>query len=1016
MLELLVSGPGTGKTSYCLELFRNEISKSKGGIDSRSFFVLPSREHAERIQNLLLRKDVPGLFNAHIVTINDLAERLLELPAVSQPSDAERQSLVRGILEGPVPLPFFDASKDLPGFHKLLAELIKEFKTCLLSVAEFEKRAQPLLKSPVFRAKFRDFSVLVKNYEKRLAASGLSEPEDVIAELVSARLAPGCVDLVVLDGFYHFTRAQNELIRALSRVSRDVVATLTISGRPGERPELFYYPERTRAFLLSAGFRERAAEFSVNHRAKNAALASLEQELFSKKPVSEKTEPNGITVFEASNVRGEIEMIAREIRRISREETLYLSDICVLLRSVSPYQNVIASTFERFGIPVHIHERYKLKETPGAAFLYRFLRLCSGEWMREDLFYLLKSGRYGERVRLEDVLAFERDAAADNIVSGRAGWLALSAKRTPGVVHAVLKEWAEAEKAIFSATDTFDFAEAIGGLLRASGVAASPADRAIDELLKRSARPVRRPSRVVFDAAAAAAELSGRIESGLYSVKPRGKNRVQVYDVVMALPKEFKVVFVAGLVERVFPQAINEDALFKDDERREMNKKDIILEERAWRAAGERYFFYMALSRTREKLYLSYPLYDERDRPCQPSFFVEEVRRCFQKEVPTRTKRLNESLPAPGEWETDAEALRGLAEHASDATARKAMRGWFERPELRDVMKWASGGDCDAGIEDPRVVAALASENGPFSATRLEKFSVCAFKYFAGETLKLNEPLEGRENIDMGVLLHKALEDYYRSLPAAARRSGEHLSDRTRLQKALFAKLDDAFADKKLHRLHREPVYRQKICLDSMRKALALFAGHERILFEQRGLVPEHFELSFGDGRKGSPGCLEIADGNTPIRLRGQIDRVDLVPGGRGALVVDYKRSKRDLSISAKLEQGLEFQLPVYILAAEKFLKLSVIGAEHRILRTAEVSGLYRELAGELFKIKASKGILSDDAFDAVLKDAEGRIRQAVRRIRSGDIRPRSKSCDWCSFGPVCRFESWRLIYAEKPE
>jgi len=69
-LELLVSPPGTGKTSHCIDLFRQEIlqpssakaseDKSRGGIDSRSFFVLPSREHAERIQNLLLKKRRPG--------------------------------------------------------------------------------------------------------------------------------------------------------------------------------------------------------------------------------------------------------------------------------------------------------------------------------------------------------------------------------------------------------------------------------------------------------------------------------------------------------------------------------------------------------------------------------------------------------------------------------------------------------------------------------------------------------------------------------------------------------------------------------------------------------------------------------------------------------------------------------------------------------------------------------------------------------------------------------------------
>ena len=43
----------------------------------------------------------------------------------------------------------------------------------------------------------------------------------------------------------------------------------------------------------------------------------------------------------------------------------------------------------------------------------------------------------------------------------------------------------------------------------------------------------------------------------------------------------------------------------------------------------------MALTRSREKVYLSYPLFDAEERACLPSFFVEEVRRCFAKAVPT---------------------------------------------------------------------------------------------------------------------------------------------------------------------------------------------------------------------------------------------------------------------------------------------------------------------------------------------------------------------------------------------
>ena len=106
-LELLASPPGTGKTSYCIERFKNQILKTRSGIHSRSFFVLPNREHVNRGQNLIFKKDVQGVFNAHILTINDLASRLLGALAVPHPSDALRQAILREILQSPAHFKYF---------------------------------------------------------------------------------------------------------------------------------------------------------------------------------------------------------------------------------------------------------------------------------------------------------------------------------------------------------------------------------------------------------------------------------------------------------------------------------------------------------------------------------------------------------------------------------------------------------------------------------------------------------------------------------------------------------------------------------------------------------------------------------------------------------------------------------------------------------------------------------------------------------------------------------------------
>ena len=121
-LELLVSPPGTGKTTYCIDLFRKEILKSPGGLDSRAYFVLPNREHAGRIQHLVLKKDVPGLFNVHIMTIQELGLGLLGGSQPPKPSESLRRSILRRLLEdASLPLPTFSGVRDLPVFYELLS-------------------------------------------------------------------------------------------------------------------------------------------------------------------------------------------------------------------------------------------------------------------------------------------------------------------------------------------------------------------------------------------------------------------------------------------------------------------------------------------------------------------------------------------------------------------------------------------------------------------------------------------------------------------------------------------------------------------------------------------------------------------------------------------------------------------------------------------------------------------------------------------------------------------------------
>ena len=84
----------------------------------------------------------------------------------------------------------------------------------------------------------------------------------------------------------------------------------------------------------------------------------------------------------------------------------------------------------------------------------------------------------------------------------------------------------------------------------------------LEDLLEQYALQMNRES---VQAADILERLESNLEMGLYSTAVLDKNRVQVYDTVLALPKEYRVVFVGGLSQDQFPLMHTESPVLKDD-------------------------------------------------------------------------------------------------------------------------------------------------------------------------------------------------------------------------------------------------------------------------------------------------------------------------------------------------------------------------------------------------------------------------------------------------------------------
>ena len=112
--------------------------------------------------------------------------------------------------------------------------------------------------------------------------------------------------------------------------------------------------------------------------------------------------------------------------------------------------------------------------------------------------------------------------------------------------------------------------------------------------------------------------------------------------------RTFRVVFVVGLAERVFPQRSREDPLLLDDMRKALAAPLAVEDDRV---AGERVRLRLAVGAATERCWLSYPRLDVgQGRARVPSFYALDVVRASTGAVPDHVRFEHDTAMATGAW------------------------------------------------------------------------------------------------------------------------------------------------------------------------------------------------------------------------------------------------------------------------------------------------------------------------------------------------------------------------------
>jgi len=333
------------------------------------------------------------------------------------------------------------------------------------------------------------------------------------------------------------------------------------------------------------------------------------------------------------------------------------------------------------------------------------------------------------------------------------------------------------------------------------------------------------------------------------------------------------------------------------------------------------------------------------------------------------------------------------AEDEAEARALAHANGWERRID-RALMAFAR----PTRLTHPAVLRTLA-ETTRFSVTDLERFGDCSSMWLFERVI---DPREIDAELDArirGGIAHQALYRFYAGLP---KRLGSERVEPDRLDEAL-AYLRECVAEAVAGQARLELSDVELLELEgTLVRDLEHFVRQDVDL--GLPLVPRRFEVLFGT--QGAPVELQRGLDLGGFTLSGKIDRIDVDPFSARGIVQDYKSGSTAHS-AAQIESEGRLQIPLYVLALRDLVGMEPLGGLYRALAgPREARGLLRASAREDVPGLKRGDYLDDGAFWEQVDAAKDRARDAVERIRAGDVRhdPRKGECPaWCDLWTMCR-------------
>ena len=391
-------------------------------------FIVPTKRKIRYLTRELISlspgNSVAGL---KIETIGSFAEKLLtEIEGKINLISEEAAILLLNHSFNRVKLKYFSQYKNQIPFGTLerVKNVISEYKRHGITPDRLKEEAENL--SAGEKLKALDIADVYQDYQKTLVGNNFRETGDIYSSLnriekklfdeAFAFIFPD-TQLVLVNGFDEFTAPEVEIINSASE--KNGVELFVAFDYYKYNPAVFSHLNSCHDRLVDKGFKEvKDISPAIQSKFLNIVRESLSIKTPEKKIISFR---DSITQIDAVSREEEVELIAKEIKKLLLNDKVEPERICIVFNLIGNYSAIIRDRFNVYGIPFNLTDRFSLSTSPPVKALLGLLEILENDFYFKNIFRAFGGGFMGAiGIDISNLL---KASVELKIVSGFDNWI-----------------------------------------------------------------------------------------------------------------------------------------------------------------------------------------------------------------------------------------------------------------------------------------------------------------------------------------------------------------------------------------------------------------------------------------------------------------------------------------------------------------------------------------------------------------------------------------------------------------